>query len=67
MEREPTTTPEVTRTYRVDVGHSTILVESTSIEGAIRAARTKLSLEMPRLWDVIQRMTPDKFNVSMVY
>jgi hypothetical protein len=55
------------RIYRVDLGHSHVLVESHSPEEAIRAARAKFSLDMPRLWDVIQKLTDDKFQVSMVY
>ncbi len=55
------------RTYRVEVGHNSVMVESTSTEGAIAAARTLLSLQLPRLWDVIQKMTPEKFKVSTVY
>ena len=60
-------TPQPKRIYKVEVGHSSVLVESTSQAEAIRAARTKFSLDMPRLWDVIQKMTDDKFQVSMVY
>lgn len=61
------TPPPTKRIYKVEVGHNSVLVESTSVDEAIRAARTKFSLEMPRLWDVIQKLTPDKFSVSMVY
>ncbi len=57
----------VKRTYKVEVGHSSVLVESASPEEAIRAARTRLSLELPRLWDVIQKLDAEKFTVSMVY
>jgi hypothetical protein len=53
--------------YKVEIGHNSVMVESGSPEDAIRAARTKLSLEMPRLWDIIQKLSPEKFNVSMVY
>ena len=55
------------RMYRVEVGHNSVIVESNSQEGAIRAARTILSAQLPRLWDVIQKLTPDKFSVSTVY
>ena len=57
----------VKRTYKVEVGHNSVMVESASPEEAIRAARTRLSLELPRLWDVIQKLDPEKFSVSMVY
>lgn len=57
----------VKRTYKVEVGHNSVLVESASPEEAIRAARTRLSLELPRLWDVIQKLDAEKFTVSMVY
>jgi hypothetical protein len=66
MQPEPTTNGD-TRTYRVEVGHNSVIVQSTSVEGAIGAARTLLSLQLPRLWDVIQKLTPDKFSVSMIY
>ena len=55
------------RIYKVEIGHSSVMVECATPEDAIRAARTKFSLEMPRLWDIIQKMAPEKFNVSMVY
>ena len=41
------------RLYKVEIGHSSVVVESATADDAIRAARTKLSLEMPRLWDII--------------
>jgi hypothetical protein len=55
------------RLYKVEVGHNSVVVESASQEDAIRAARTKLSLELPRLWDIIQQLGPEKFKVSLVY
>ena len=61
------TTHDDKHTYRVELGHSAVTVESTSPAEAIRAARAKFSLDMPRLWDVIQRLTDDKFQVSMIY
>ena len=64
--QEQIPTPD-SRFYRVEVGHNSVMVESTSTEGAIRAARTLLSQQLPRLWDVIQKLTPDKFTVSTVY
>jgi hypothetical protein len=60
-------TNKIVRTYRVDVGHNTVLVQGTSVEEAIRVAKVKLSHELPRLWDVIQKLGPEKFQVSMVY
>lgn len=63
---QPTPTNEK-RIYRVEVGHNSVMVESSSTEGAIQAARTLLSTQLPRLWDVIQKMSPDKFRVSTVY
>lgn len=67
MEREHEVSPPGKRIYKVDMGHSSVMVEGLSTEDAIRIARTKFSLEMPRLWDVIQQLAPEKFNVSMVY
>jgi hypothetical protein len=52
------------RLYRVEVGHHSVVVESASPEGAIEAARARLRTELPRLWDVIQKLTPEKFVVS---
>jgi len=43
------------RDYEVKVGLVSVRVESTSTESAIEAARKKLSLELPRLWDVIEK------------
>ena len=55
------------RMYKVEVGHNSVIVQGTSVEEAIRVAKVKLSQELPRLWDVIQKLGPEKFNVSMVY
>jgi hypothetical protein len=65
MEREQLASDK--RMYKVDVGHNSVIVESSSPEGAIRAARTLLSQQLPRLWDVIQQLSPEKFQVSLVY
>lgn len=64
---QPELTPEAKRIYKVDLGHNSVMVECESVDAAIRAARTKFSLEMPRLWDVIQKLAPEKFTVSTVY
>jgi hypothetical protein len=60
-------TNKTVRMYKVEVGHNSVLVQGTSAEEAIRVAKVKLSHELPRLWDVIQKLTPDKFRVSMMY
>ncbi|HTN77214.1 MAG TPA: hypothetical protein VL096_18275 [Pirellulaceae bacterium] len=67
MDNEPQVPGPGKRLYRVELGHNSVMVECASEAEAIRAAKTKLSLELPRLWDVIERLTPDKFQVSKVY
>ena len=49
--------------FRVTVGHTTIRVDSDSPESAIREARRRLCDEMPRMWDVIHRLSDCRFEV----
>ena len=51
------------QTYRVKIGHSSVIVDGTSREDAIRAARRQLSRELPRLWDVIHQLDDNRFDV----
>jgi hypothetical protein len=53
-----------TERYHVRVGHSSVTVECYSPDEAIALARRMLSLEMPRMWDVIQALAADRFEVS---
>lgn len=52
--------------YRVQVGHVSLLVRGDSPDEAIRIARSRLCLELPRLWDVIRSMDASRFNVQQV-
>ena len=52
------------RKFRVNVGHNQVVVEGQDRREAIQIARTRLSLEMPRLWDVIFRMEDERFHVE---
>ncbi len=49
--------------FRVQVGHTTIDVQCRSAEEAVEEARRRLCHEMPRLWDVIQLLEPNRFQV----
>ncbi len=52
------------REYRVVVGHTSVRVFGTSRDDAIRNARKRLCLEMPRMWDVINRLDPRSFQIE---
>jgi hypothetical protein len=52
--------------YRVEVGHVTLSVRGASPAEAIRIARSRLCLELPRLWDVIRSMDDSRFRVVIV-
>jgi len=52
--------------YRVKLGHSEVSVECGSKEEAIRLARTKLSSDLPRLYDVIHGAEDEQFEVIEV-
>jgi hypothetical protein len=64
IEQQPTTIGE--HVYRVEVGHCAMQVQSTSIEGAIDKALYRFMRELPRLWDVIQKLEPSRFRVTML-
>jgi hypothetical protein len=49
--------------YRVSIGHAVVHVRVDSRESAIREARRRLCLEMPRMWDVIERLADSRFDV----
>jgi hypothetical protein len=54
----------IIRRFRVRVGHSEVSVEGRDAQDAIGRARTALSREMPRLYDVIYHMDPSRFDVT---
>ena len=49
--------------YRVKVGHAEVVVRARSPKDAIAAARRKLALELPRLYDIIRGLDPARFEV----
>ena len=55
--------PLPSKKYRVKLGHNEVSVECGSKEEAIRLARTKLSADLARLYDVIHRAEDDQFEV----
>ena len=50
--------------YRVSVGHASVTVDGCSPAEAIRVARIRLSLDLPRLYDVIHSLEDDRFEVT---
>jgi hypothetical protein len=51
-------------TFRVCVGHLVIRIKARDAAEAILLARRQLARELPRLYDVIQRLTPNQFQVE---
>ena len=49
--------------YEVRVGHTRVRVRGRNDEEALRHARNRLCLDMPRLWDVIQAMEINDFEI----
>ncbi len=58
--------PLPSKRYRVKLGHSEVSVECGSKEEAIRLARTKLSSDLPRHYDVIHGAEDEQFEVIEV-
>ena len=56
--------PQETKSFRVQVGHAKVEVVCSSEQEAIRLARIKLGVEMPRLYDVIHRIDDKDFRVD---
>ena len=50
--------------FRVKVGHMAVTVPGATPQEAVRQARKQLSMDMPRMWDVIQAMSDDRFSVT---
>ena len=53
-------------TYEVTVGFVKVTVSGNDQENAIRNARKRFCLEMPRLWDIIRTMEESRFQVLPV-
>jgi len=56
----------LTKKYHVKLGHVEVVVECRSRDEAIRLARTKLSEDMPRLYDVIHGAEDQEFQIDEV-
>ena len=52
--------------YRVTVGFSQVIVQGRDHAEVLSAARSKLSQDVPRLWDVIFNMDANRFQVDPV-
>ncbi len=63
MIRQASSHPEL-QAYRVQVGHASVVVRCDGPEEALREGRRQLSLEMPRLWDVIHNLDASRFDVQ---
>jgi hypothetical protein len=50
--------------YRVIVGHASVTVSGHSRDEALQNARRRLCIEMPRMWDVIERLDPRSFQIQ---
>ena len=50
--------------YEVIVGHASVRVVGASRDEAVAEARRQLCVQMPRMWDVIQALTVDRFTVN---
>ena len=56
----------MTKKYRVKLGLAEVVVECYSKDEALRLARTKLSDDMPRQYDVIHGAEDEKFQVEEI-
>ena len=54
---------DATKKFRVKVGHTAVTVPGTTPQEAVRQARKQLSMDMPRMWDVIQSLGHHRFEV----
>ena len=54
----------VSTAFEVRVGHVRVTVAAESREDAVIAARRRFCDEMPRMWDVIQTLADEKFEVE---
>ena len=50
--------------YNVQVGHWRVQVAGRDSSDAIEHARRLMLADMPRLWDVIMKMTAERFTVE---
>jgi hypothetical protein len=59
--------PQRLTRFRVEVGHSQVIVLAHDAAEAVREARLAFGRDMPRLWDVINRMEDGQFVVQAVF
>lgn len=52
--------------FKVQVGHESLLVRGLDRSEAIREARRRLCMELPRMWDVIQGLEDERFGVELI-
>lgn len=52
------------RNYRVHLGHVRVLVQAANQNEALQRARQQMSVEFPRLWDMIHEAPEARFVVS---
>ena len=52
--------------FCVRVGHEQIVVWGVDASAALEEARRRLCLELPRMWDVIQGLADDRFEVTLL-
>ncbi len=52
--------------FEVRVGLMRVVVRGTTHEEAITNARTQLSRDLPRMWDIIYGLDDSRFDVSLV-
>ncbi len=52
--------------YEVALGHSRVRVHGLDREDAVRQARIALGAQLPRLYDIIERAEPGRFQVKML-
>jgi len=52
--------------YLVRVGHNSVTVDGHSRAEAIRQARIRMSLDLPRLYDVIHALEDQSFVVTQI-
>ena len=50
--------------YAVSIGHTRVVVDSASPQEAIKKARLRLGVELPRLYDVIHSLDDARFTVT---
>jgi len=55
---------EALKSYRIHVGHWEIELKARDADEAIQLARRAMACELPRLYDVIQRLTAARFQVD---